>query len=114
MSDDLDGLRRAFAGTNAELERLRKEFIPQLAGVRAAADGLHTEVQRQRELISALNAQVKEMGERLAGEITTLTATIQPLVKDAAEVREVVEPLQSATERVGRVAERLPGPGRKK
>lgn len=111
MSRDLDALRAAFAGTNAELERLREQFVPELGRVRDAAGGLHEEVKRQRELIDALNAQIKEM---LAGGLATLNETIKPLVKDADEVREVVEPLQSATERVGRVAERLPGPGRKR
>lgn len=71
-------------------------------------------MERQRELIDALTAQIKKMGERLAAGITTLNATIEPLVNDADEVREVLEPLQRATERMGRVAERLPGPGRKK
>lgn len=41
MSTDLDALRAAFAGTDDQLERLREESIPQLTGVRSAADGLH-------------------------------------------------------------------------
>lgn len=114
MSTDLDALRAAFAATNDQLERLREESIPQLTGMRSTADGLHREVERQRELIDALTAEIKEMGERLAAGITTLNATIEPLVNNADEVCEVLEPLQSATERMGRVAERLPGPGRKK
>jgi hypothetical protein len=36
-----------------------------------------------------------------------------PLERDLVEMREVVEPLQPAAERMGRLAERLPGPGRK-
>lgn len=49
----------------------------------------------------------------LGTALSTLIETFKPLVRDVDEVREVVEPLQSATERVGRLAERLPGPGRK-
>jgi hypothetical protein len=30
-------------------------------------------------------------------------------VRDADEISDVVEPLQSATDRVGKIAERLPG-----
>jgi hypothetical protein len=37
---------------------------------------------------------------------------VDRLEQDADEMREVVEPLQAATERVGRVAQRLPGGGR--
>ncbi len=114
MSDDLDALRTAFAGTNDGLERVRTEFAPELAGLRSAADGVYEEVRRQREELDALEVQVKEMGQLLGGEFSALHATIKPLVRDADEVREVVEPLQTATERVGRLAERLPGPGRKK
>jgi chromosome segregation ATPase len=114
MSDDLDALRAAFAGTNNELERLRDTFAPALAGIRTAADGLYEEVRRQREGIDALHAQVEKMGQLLGGELSALHVTIKPLVRDAGEVRDVVEPLQTATERVGRLAERLPGPGRKK
>jgi hypothetical protein len=47
-------------------------------------------------------------------EVAGLNATTRRLARDADEVREVVEPLQTATERVGRMAEKLPGPGRKR
>ncbi len=113
MSHDLDALRAAFAGTNKELERLRETFAPKLGGVHVAADGLHEEVRRQRELIDQLDSSVKEMSQGLSEGIATLIDTLRPLVRDAGEMREVVEPLQTATERVGRIAERLPGPGRK-
>lgn len=114
MSDDLDALRTAFAGTNDELERLREGFVPELHAVRSAADGIHEEVLRQRESIDHLNADIAEMGRLLTAGLQTMQKTLEPLVRDAHEVREVVEPLQTATERVGRVAERLPGPGRKR
>ena len=54
------------------------------------------------------------MGQRLAERLSALQQTLKPLVRDADELREVVQPLQTATERVGRLAERLPGPGRKR
>jgi hypothetical protein len=46
--------------------------------------------------------------------MTSLIERLTPMVRDLDEVREVVEPLQTATERVGRIAERIPGPGRKR
>jgi hypothetical protein len=46
--------------------------------------------------------------------MTNLIKTLSRMVGDLNEVREVVEPLQTATERVGRIAERIPGPGRKR
>jgi hypothetical protein len=36
---------------------------------------------------------------------------VQVLVREADDMRQVVEPLQSATERVGRAADKLPGGG---
>ncbi len=113
MSDDLDALRTAFAATTEELARLRAEVIPELGGVRGAAGGLHQEVRRQRELIDELQSTLEATGRVLGTALSTLIETLKPLVRDVDEVREVVEPLQSATERVGRLAERLPGPGRK-
>ncbi len=114
MSDDLDALRSAFAATTQELAQLRQEFIPELGGVRAQAGGIHEEVRRQRELIDELQSTLEEMGRMLEVALATLIETFKPLVRDVDEVREVVEPLQSATERVGRLAERIPGPGRKR
>jgi ABC-type transporter Mla subunit MlaD len=114
MSDDLDALRASFAATTDELQRIREAFAPELGGVRVAAVGLQEEVRRQRELIDALDSTVKELGHLVTAGISKLIDTLRPLVRDADDVREVVEPLQTATERVGRLAERLPGPGRKR
>jgi hypothetical protein len=75
---------------------------------------LREEVRRQRELIEALNTQIKQMEGELAGGLAAVHKSIAALVEDTGQVRDVVEPLQTATERVGRVAERLPGPGRKR
>ncbi len=114
MSSDLDALRAAFAATTDELQQLRGAFAPELAGVNLAADGLHEEVRRQRELIDKLESTLEEVGQLLDRGIAGLIATLKPVVRDLDEVREVMEPLQTATERVGRVAERFPGPGRKR
>jgi hypothetical protein len=86
MSDDLDGLRQAFEGSNEELAKLREAIAPELRGIRDAAEPLHGELGRQRESIDELDD----------------------------DLRDVVEPLQPAAERLGRLAERLPGPGRKR
>ena len=114
MSNDLDALRAAFAATTDELQELRATFVPELAGVRLAADGLHEEVRRQRELIDKLESTVGQVGALLDRGIGGLIDTLKPVVRDLDEVREVMEPLQTATEPMGRVAERFPGPGRKR
>jgi hypothetical protein len=49
------------------------------------------------------------MGQRVTAEMRALRETVKALVRDADDISEVVEPLQSATARVGKVAERLPG-----
>ena len=84
LEDDIDGLREAFEGSNRQLAKIRDAFTPQLAGIQA-------------ELLS-LRAQV---GREISGMEDSLS-----------EVRETVEPLQGAARRVGKVVERLPGPGR--
>ena len=39
MSDDLDGLRRAFEGSNEELAKLRNAMTPEQRGIREAIEG---------------------------------------------------------------------------
>lgn len=51
------------------------------------------------------------MGAALTSHLRELTAALVPLEQDVAEVREVVEPLQGVSERVGRLTDRLPGGG---
>lgn len=114
MSNDLDSLRGAFAATTEELAKLRTSVAPELTGVRAAAEGLHVEVERQRAAIDRVDSTLGDLGKDLESRMTRLIETLSPMVRDLDEVREVVEPLQTATERVGRIAERIPGPGRKR
>ena len=82
--------------------------------MRAAAEGLHVEVERQHAAIHRVHSTLGDLGNDLELRITSLIETLSPMVRDLDEVREVVEPLQTATERVGRIAERIPGPGRKR
>ena len=84
LEDDIDGLRRAFEGSNEQLAKLRKAMTPEVARVHA-------------ELLS-LRAQV-------GGQIAAME-------DDLSGVKDTVEPLQSAAKRVGRAVERLPGSGR--
>lgn len=114
MSDDLDALRAAFAATTTELQKLRESFQPELAGIHLATDGLHEEVGRQRESIDNVESTLKGVGQLVEVGLGDLITTLKPVARDLDEVREVMEPLQTATERVGRMAERLPGPGRKR
>ncbi len=114
MSEDLDRIRVTFAATTEQLEKLRKDMRPELAGVRAATERLDGRVHVQAESLEKLDRSLGQVGELLAGRLSKLQDLLGSLVRDAADVREVVEPLQGATERVGRIAERVPGPGRKK
>jgi chromosome segregation ATPase len=85
LEDDVDGLRRAFEGSNEQLAKHRDAMTPQLAALRAELVSLRSQV----------GGQIAEMEDDLSG------------------VRDTVEPLQGAAERVGRAVERLPGRGRK-
>ena len=84
LEDDIDGLREAFEGSNRELAALRDAFTPHFARLHA-------------ELLS-LRAQ--------------LGPQIDSMQSDLSDVSDVVEPLEGAAERVGRMADRLPGGGR--
>ncbi len=53
----------------------------------------------------------RQAGAVLTAHLRELTAALVPLEQDVAEVREVVEPLQGVSERVGRLTDRLPGGG---
>jgi septal ring factor EnvC (AmiA/AmiB activator) len=81
--------------------------------VREAAEPLHGELSRQRESIDAIDEDLKAMGEKLAERIDRLPRALAPLQEELGDMRDVVEPLAPAAERVGRLAQRLPGPGRK-
>jgi hypothetical protein len=105
----MDALRAAFAGADAELEALRKVLIPEVGGVRCATDALHEDIEKMPTQLGAIDSHVQGVGNHLASELASLHATIRVLVREADEVRQVVEPLQSATDRVGRVADKLPG-----
>jgi ABC-type transporter Mla subunit MlaD len=108
--DTLDALRDEVAG----LHRVLKPMSDDLDGVREAAEPLHGELSRQRESIDALDADLKAMGEELAAHIDRLPAALRPLQEELGDMRDVVEPLAPAAERVGRLAERMPGPGRRR
>jgi ABC-type transporter Mla subunit MlaD len=109
LRDDMDALRAAFAGADAELEALRESFVPEVERIRGAVDALRGNVANMPIQLGALDSDFNEIGSRLASELASLHATIYVLVREADEMRQVVEPLQSATERVGRVANKLPG-----
>ena len=78
-----------------------------------AAEGLDVELERQRAAIDRVGSTLGDLGNNLESRMARLIETLSPMVGDLDEVREVVEPLQTATKRVGRIAERIPGPGRK-
>jgi ABC-type transporter Mla subunit MlaD len=109
----MDTLSSEFGRADDEIARLREALIPELSGFRAYADRLQEEMRQVRELLGVLETDVKDMGQHVTAEMQALRDTVSALVRDADDISEVVEPLQSATERVGKVADRLPGGGRK-
>lgn len=113
MSEDLDRIRAAFAATSEQLEKLRAQVAPELAGVRAATERVDAGLRSQVESVEKLDRSLRYVGKLLGSRLAELHELLVPLIKDADDVREVVEPLQGATERMGRIAERLPRPGRK-
>jgi predicted nucleic acid-binding Zn-ribbon protein len=91
---------------------LREAFGPELESLRGSADGLQEELRLVHQLLGALQTDANQLGERVIAEMAKLRGEVGRLGQEADEISDVVEPLQSATERVGKVAERLPGGGR--
>jgi predicted nucleic acid-binding Zn-ribbon protein len=114
MVDDVTILRDEFARANTEIGQLGDAFAPQLVGLRSSAEGMLGEIARVRELLEGLDRDVREIGDHVTTEISELDGSVRALVRDADEISDVVEPLQAATDRVGRVADRLPGGSRRK
>jgi methyl-accepting chemotaxis protein len=112
MGEDLRILRDEFGRANDEIARLREAFGPPLEALRGSADALHHELRQVRELFAALETDVNEMGANVTQEMAALRQAVAALARDADEISDVVEPLQAATDRVGRIASRLPGGGR--
>lgn len=112
MGEDVRILKDEFARANDEIARLREAFGPQLESLRESAAALHQELRQVRELFAALEGDVNQMGDRVTTEMAALRDAIRALVRDANEISDVVEPLQSATDRVGKIADRLPGRNR--
>jgi hypothetical protein len=67
------------------------------------------ELRQLCELLAALETDIDGMGDRVTAEMEALRHAVGALVRDADEISDVVEPLQAATDRVGKVADRLPG-----
>ncbi len=111
MGKDLRILRDDFGRANDEIARLREAFGPQLEGLRSSAEAMRHELRQVRELFAAVETDIDGIGERVTGEIEALRQAVRALVRDADEISNVVEPLQAATDRVGKVADRLPGGG---
>jgi methyl-accepting chemotaxis protein len=109
MGRDLTILRDEFGRANDEIARLREAFGPQLEALRGSADAMQSELRQVRELLANLEADINDMGYRVTAEMQALREAVRALVRDADEISDVVEPLQSATDRVGKIAERLPG-----
>jgi methyl-accepting chemotaxis protein len=112
MSGDVTILRDEFGRANDEIARLREAFGPELEALRHTAASLEQELRQVRELLAALLTQADETGEGVITEMRALRGQVGALAHEADEISEVVEPLQGATERVGKVAAHLPGGGR--
>ncbi len=99
---------------------------PELVRNREAAERLHPELVQVREGIATLAgeiAAVRAAVEPLAGQLTSVDEGVDPLDgrmaelqagidgmrEELTELREALVPLQPAAERMGRLADRLPG-----
>ncbi|HWD64492.1 MAG TPA: hypothetical protein VG405_04915 [Solirubrobacteraceae bacterium] len=114
--DDLHRAADAVVRMSASAEALRDE----VAGVRRLMEPIPGELDALRVEFGGSNDEIAKLREAFGPELTAvrraaeeISQSVRQLTRDADEMRDVVEPLQTATERVGRIAERIPGGGRK-
>ena len=98
---------------------LAREITPHVAdiarNVARIADGVEGVNARMEPLdhhVDGLQNSFERSNEELAKIRHAFSPHLAELGRDISEVRDVAEPLQGAAKRVGRVVERLPGPGR--
>ncbi|MFL5846955.1 MAG: hypothetical protein ACJ762_19915 [Solirubrobacteraceae bacterium] len=79
-------------------------------------DDVPGEIEGLQDAFTRSSDEIEALRHAMTPEIAALRHTLEPVVADldhVAEdldgVRDVVEPLQPAAERIGRLAERLPG-----
>jgi ABC-type transporter Mla subunit MlaD len=85
----------------------------------ARIDDVPGEIEGLQRAFGRSSDEIAALREAMTPEIAALRETLEPVVRDLDhvaddldEVRDVVQPLLPAAERLGRLAERFPGPGR--
>jgi len=97
LKKGLNGLKKQLGTLPPDLEKLlRPHLVKQIKTI----ESLKPELENNRLAAESVPPRL----DALLGEMGTLRQEIQ-------EVREVLEPLQGATERIGRISGRLPGSG---
>jgi hypothetical protein len=75
----------------------------------ARIDDVPGEIEGLQNAFDRSNDEIEALRHAMTPEIAALRHTLEPVVADLDEVRDVVEPLQPAAERIGRLADKLPG-----
>lgn len=110
--DDLHAIAQAAAavpGIERRLAELRKEIedLPEhVDGLRDAFEGSNREVHGVGERMEPLTDEVRRLR-------TDVSPKLDGMQEELSDVADVVEPLEPAAERLGRLADRLPGGGRR-
>jgi methyl-accepting chemotaxis protein len=89
------------------------ELARNIGRVADAVEGVEARMGPLDDHVDGLQNSFERSNEELAKIRHAFTPYFAELGRDIAEVRDVAEPLQGAAERVGKVVERLPGPGRR-
>lgn len=100
---DLDAVREHMARPGRHLLRLDDHVEVLLAEVAASADGL-TE---GAETLTGAAVSLDGTGRRVVAEAADLDANAEALEGSLEEVADVMEPLQPAAEKVGKIARRF-------
>jgi hypothetical protein len=108
----LDDLREIAEAVKC-LPRIEAMLRDRLDGLQASMDTLDERVEGRLSphldpMLPELVAN-RESAEQLPGEIAGLRSDLRDVRAHIGEVREVVEPLQGASERIGRINAKLPG-----
>ena len=121
LSDVGEALEQ-LAGASASLEQIAQASasLEQIAGARPAIDEIAA-AQEAIERIAAATEYLPRLADSAEGlgdlpdrlnevarHLDATSAQLEPLVRDTGQIAEAVAPLQGASERVGRLMDRLP------
>ena len=106
-----DMLEDGFGSLEKRLDKLideSREAAKVMDAQKESIDALKPPLESTEDAIKSLKPELEAL-EAVHAQLERLDARMSGVEGELSEVREVVEPLAGATERIGRISDRLPG-----